>query len=502
MYLPKKKIVNIRPAVIITAGLIIGILSAYTFMMVNAYFSAVIFCFCIVLSTVITAYFFLAKRKVYAVTFLISTIFILIGATLFLVSNLNFYSSVGNSNFLGVVSEIFSETKMDSGYNYSMILKGDFLSNENASVYISIFSTERIFEGSKIALSGYFSLIEPSDFTISTNAFYSVIIEDGSLVVGEIEGVFNVLKHRLLSSFEISIKDTSGLNYGVITGNTCYAGEEVLSKYQNLGIAHVFAVSGLHVGLFYFALSKLFKVFFESNKISFALITVILYLYVGFCGFTASAIRAFIIITVRNFAKLLGQKSDSSSNIALSAFIVLIVNPSDLLSAGFLLSYSVYSGLVLLTKPFAVGIGKILPKRFSNILAPGIVALVVSFPILIDFFGYASPFSFLFNLAIIPCIAFIFPFLLLSSVLLLIFPSGIIFGVVPNLFFTIIEFLLSFINTEAFMVSGINFYYSSVAYYLFFYLFAKKFNFSKKTYLILHIITLCAFILFFAIINL
>ncbi len=501
MELPKK-IINVRPAVIITAGLIIGILSAYTYIFVNAYFSAVIFCLSIIVCVFLTALFFYNKRKIYAFTFLFSTLVIFVGAILFSLTNLCRYTEVGSSNFVGVVTDIFSETNVEGGYNYSMIVNGDFLSNKSTSVYISTFSSERIYQGSKIALSGYFTLSSPSDFTLSTKAFYSVFIDEGSLFIGEIEGLFNSLKYRLLTAYENTTNSTYGLNYAIITGQTCYADGVMLTKYQDLGISHVFAVSGLHIGLAYFAFNKLLKLFTNSDKISFSVVTSLLLFYVAFCGFTASSLRAFVIITIRNFAKLLGEKSDSESNIALSAFIVLIINPSDLFSVGFLLSYAVYSGLLLLSKPFTTLINMVLPYKFSSIMAPCIVAQFISLPLLLDFFGYASPFSFLFNLIIIPSIAFIFPLLLISAVLLLLIPSAWIFGVIPNLFFTVVEFALSFINTEAFMISGVNFYYCSIPYYSFFYLFAKKFNFSKKTYTYLHIITLLIFILLFVITNL
>ena len=66
MQLPKKKFINIRPAVIIAVGLIIGILSAYAYLFANAYFSAVIFSLSIVGCTIATAILFCFKKRFYA----------------------------------------------------------------------------------------------------------------------------------------------------------------------------------------------------------------------------------------------------------------------------------------------------------------------------------------------------------------------------------------------------------------------------------------------------
>ena len=497
----KKTYFNVRPAVIITAGLIFGILAGYLFLTENKYFSMLVLFAFLFLGVFLTAYNFIKKQNFNGVTFLLFCIALMFGAILFLTATYITYDGVGSSNFSGTVVEIFSENFENGKYNYSLIVKGDFLDNDNVKAYLKISSIERIFQGSEILFNGYFYLSDSRDFSLSTGCYYIAKVDEKTLQIGNILSAVNLLKQRLLLALEETAGETYGFNYAIITGSTAYASDSLISKYQHLGISHVFAVSGLHVGLMYFALKKAIGIFTDKGGVTFTFITAILLLYVYFCGFTASALRAFIIITVRNLALLLGSKSDSTSNIGVSAFIVLTINPTEILSAGFLLSYTVYTGLILLTKPLSNFLSKFLPNFISNVLSPCLVAQVVSFPLLIDFFGYASPFSFIFNLVIIPFIAFIFPLLLAFYLLLAVIPTGWIFGVVPNLAFTIIGYVLSFINSEAFLISGVKFSYSAVAFYAFLYLFAKKFNFSKKTYAILHIITLISFILLFIIIN-
>ncbi len=501
MDIPKKNYFNVRPAVIITAGLIFGILAGYAYLFLSVYLWAFMLFGGLLLGVVATCYLIITKRNFYAVIALFTMLTLVVGALILTVTASPNFTVFGNSTFSGVVVDIFSEQKLDDGYSYSIIAKGNFLINENAKVYLKFYSLDWIYQGTKIYFSGYFTLNEPSDFTLWTGAHYSANIEEGSLLFGEINGAFNEFKFRLLTAFENTTGSTSGLNYAIFTGQAQYSSNSVISKYQNLGVAHVFAVSGLHIGLMYLALDKFIKLFSSNETSAFMIITTVLFLYVGFCGFTPSALRAFIIIVVRNFAKLLGEKPDGSTNLAISAFIVLCINPSDLFSAGFLLSYSVYAGLILLTKPLEKALEKVLFKKVAEVLSPCLVAQVVSFPLLIDFFGYASPFSFIFNLLIIPLIGFFFPFLLFFTILLLIFPTGWIFGVIPQLFFTALEYLLSFINTEIFMIEGVKFSYSMAFYYLLLYSFANKFNFSKKTTYILRIIIFILTVSLFVIIN-
>lgn len=500
MEIRKKSYFNIRPAVIITAGLILGILAGYAYLFLSVYLWASILFGCLLLGIILTCYFISKKRNFYAIIVLFTMLMLVVGALITTVAGAPNFTAFGTSSFSGVVVDIFSEEIVDGNYIYSIIAKGNFLNNENVKVYLSFSSAEKIFQGTKICFNGYFSLGELSSFTLSTGTHYLAYIEDGSLLFGEIDGVFNQLKFRLLTALENNTGKTYGLNYALFTGQTQYALNSI-SKYQNLGIAHVFAVSGLHIGLTYLALDKFFKVITSNEPLSFTIISILLLCYVGFCGFTASALRAFIIITVRNFAKLFGEKSDASSNLAVSAFVVLIINPLDLFSAGFLLSFTVYAGLILLTKPLALALEKVVFKSVANVLSPCIIAQLASIPILIDLFGYASIFSFIFNLIIIPLVAFFFPLLLISALLLITFPTGFVFGVIPHLFFTAVEYLLSFVNTEIFMISGIKFSYSAISYYFLLYTFAGKFNFSKKFISILRIISFVLTVLLFVIIN-
>lgn len=313
--------------------------------------------------------------------------------------------------------------------------------------------------------------------------------------------LFYNIKQKLLLNFKKFMPDVYGLNYAVLTGDTSFIDSTVIERYRNVGIAHLFAVSGLHIGLMYGVLAITLKLFKVDKKLSLLLEFVILLLYVAFCGFSPSSLRAFIIVIVREVALTFGEKPDKLTNVALSLIVVLIINPLDLFSVGFLLSYSVYLGLILLAKPFANYMCRFLPKFLANILSPCIIAQVVSIPILIDAFGYVSLFSFLFNMLLLPIISIVYPFILLSGVLV-IFEDAFIFAIVPNITFTFLNWVLSFANTKLFLIGGIFFSYSAIFYYLYLFSFAGIMNINGKK---LHLLQAALFLLFivaFFIVNL
>ena len=127
--------------------------------------------------------------------------------------------------------------------------------------------------------------------------------------------------------------------------------------YNNIrrgGIAHIFAVSGLHVGsLFAFCLLLLKKTRMKElhSALQFAFVAVVLYTYAGVCAFSASVVRAMVICLVGYFAKLLQVKVDFLQALGAAAICILLFNPSALFTVGFQLSFTACFGIAFLSKP-------------------------------------------------------------------------------------------------------------------------------------------------------
>lgn len=117
--------------------------------------------------------------------------------------------------------------------------------------------------------------------------------------------------------------------------------------YQKSGTAHLFAVSGLHVGiaaLFFFSFIRLIPVSKPSQTY---LLLSLVWIYVFMTGCPPSAIRAFVMLSVWNIARAYRLPSTGLNNLALSATILLIMNPLNIVSAGFIYTFTITTSLVL-----------------------------------------------------------------------------------------------------------------------------------------------------------
>ena len=106
------------------------------------------------------------------------------------------------------------------------------------------------------------------------------------------------------------------------------------------GMAHVFAVSGLHVGYLVLLARFLCGGGFRRRKLRFGVTCGLLLLYLSLCGWTASMLRASVMAVALLSADLFLEENDPASSLALAALICLSLRPLWLFSAGFQMSFA------------------------------------------------------------------------------------------------------------------------------------------------------------------
>lgn len=189
---------------------------------------------------------------------------------------------------------------------------------------------------------------------------------------------------------------------------------EIKELYQRSGIAHILAISGLHVSVLGMGLYRLLRKIGVPVKGAALLSMLLLFFYGAMTGFSVSAMRAILMFGLRMLGEMLQRTYDMLTAIAAAAALLLAGQPLFLKSASFVFSFGCVLGLCVvhpaLTMPAAVPQQ---PKRrikwqeiLQRLLAPPAM-MAVTLPMYLWFYYQIPPYSMLLNLLVIPLMSYL-----------------------------------------------------------------------------------------------
>lgn len=226
------------------------------------------------------------------------------------------------------------------------------------------------------------------------------------------------IRNRLYDNLEY---DTASIVYAMLTGNTDGIDDGSMSAFRYGGIAHIFAVSGLHIGIIYGLLRLFCKKLHLNKYIGFAVCIVPLVFYSGVCGFTLSSVRALIMCAVAALSRIIFAKYDALNSLALSAVVILLINPLSLFNVGFQLSVCAVGCIILLSKNIVRPFKKA-PKKLKDAVGVSLSAQAGTMPIMLTQFGYLSGAGIILNIIIVPVLSAFFAIIFAATFLSLILP--------------------------------------------------------------------------------
>ena len=209
-------------------------------------------------------------------------------------------------------------------------------------------------------------------------------------------------------------------------------GKELKRHFQASGAAHVLAVSGLHTGIIYGLLLGLltlggrYKPLYDnrSGRAAVSLVIIgVMWFYAWLTGMTPSVVRAVLMLSIYEAGKMCYRQAFSLNTIAAAAVLILIVNPKDLWSVSFQLSFAATSAIVLLLSAFpdlppkGGGITSKILQYFGGIIMVSLAAQLGTLPLTMYYFGQISCYFLLTNMLVLPLATFLVPCGLLSVAL-------------------------------------------------------------------------------------
>ena len=264
------------------------------------------------------------------------------------------------------------------------------------------------------------------------------------LVTGKTWNVFLLLNGALYDSLQANMEqDTANFAYALLTGNMRVLDSDFAAETRTGGIAHVFAVSGLHIGMLYAAVTLLLR----RRCGRWAAIPAVLLaaMYCAMCAFTASSVRSLLMCAFAGGARFFGKKYDALSSLSLAAVLTLFFSPAQYCSVSFRLSYGAVAGMCIFSEPLSRGLRRIrIPSALAATLVSGVASQLVTFPLMVQTFGYVSVWGTLLNLLVIPVLPALFLPLVACAFASLVLPfaSGVLLAL-PQGLLSAVLFLFS-----------------------------------------------------------
>ncbi|MDE6597708.1 MAG: ComEC/Rec2 family competence protein [Clostridia bacterium] len=409
-----KRLVNLRFPVLLACAMIAGIAVGYLFVFyhINMFWLIAV----VPITAVIFILLLLFTKKITA------PVIVVIASALIAAGAVNCYFRLynfGNSEIID--GQIYSVTatvcdKGESEYGEYIIVKNIVADGKKtdgkAYAYLNDIYGDFCDVGYKVSFSAKFSRNDPFPYgKLNHNAqdnikFRCTLTSKISAKRGfSLFG--SVRSHIRETLFNNLDKDTSAVAYALLTGNTQDVESGVLTTFRNGGIAHVFAVSGLHIGIVFGIISFICKKAKANKYLAAALCILPIFFYAGVCGFTLSSVRAAIMCTVAVIARLFHKKSDSLNSLAIAVIIILFISPLSLFSVGFQLSVCAVGGILILSKRIVSPFKK-LPKKLTSAVGISLSAQAGTLPVMLANFGYLSGAGLILNIVIVPLLSVIF----------------------------------------------------------------------------------------------
>ena len=217
---------------------------------------------------------------------------------------------------------------------------------------------------------------------------------------------------------ERSDESTGSLIRALMFGDKGSLDEDVLDSFRKNGTAHILAVSGLHIGIIYGFILKLWR--WRRGWAFLAFNTVFFMLYAVAAGFSPSVTRAVIMVLLHIFAGIKGWRYDLANAAFLVFIAVILRNPFMVFNSGFQMSFLAVLSLTLVL-PY-------LKRFYSGIFLASAAVQVGLGPYILYSFNYVSLLAVVINVPIAAMAGVIVPLALVSMTLGMVGGAGVAFA--------------------------------------------------------------------------
>lgn len=303
--------------------------------------------------------------------------------------------------------------------------------------------------------------------------YYQLKIESIE-VIKDSSNVIDIIKNWILK--RIDKIDNTGYMRAFVIGDNSLIDDKIYEIYQEIGVTHLFALSGSQVVLLSLVILRFLKIFKTKIRYIIAISFIIVYGFI--VGYPASIKRAIVFFIIASINKLEVINLSNIKILFLTVVVLILSNYKIIYDIAFLYSVLTVFG-IFLAKEFIDD-----KNKFKSSFKLSIVAFLFSLPITLYNFYELNVLSIIYNLIYIPYVSFIlYPFCILTFL----FPIG---EDILLFLINIMEEVSLFLNEISFFRFNLNFNLGEVLIFYLILCIIFKYNKYKMSWILYFIIIL------------
>lgn len=281
-------------------------------------------------------------------------------------------------------------------------------------VYMS--TSEKPILGQDVVLSGIAALPEhatnpggfdAADYYKAKKIF--MFLKDASYVEtgvkkSELLNTLHGIKERVTSVYDQTFEPkAASVLSAMVLGDKRGLDRDTRNMYQLNGIAHILAISGLHIAILGMTLFEWLRKRTGSYRISGCVAMIVVVFYGIMTGLSGSTSRAVIMMGLVMIGKAKGRSADLLTSAGIASICMAVWNPYVIRDAGFQLSFAAVAGLAVIHPVYVQTFGK--KGRLRQAFGVSLSSSLATLPICVFYYYQFPLYGILLNLLVVPLVS-------------------------------------------------------------------------------------------------
>lgn len=212
------------------------------------------------------------------------------------------------------------------------------------------------------------------------------------------------IKERVASVYDQTFEPkAASVLSAMVLGDKRGLDRDTRNMYQLNGIAHILAISGLHIAILGMTLFEWFRKRTGSYRISGCVAMIVVVFYGIMTGLSGSTSRAVIMMGLVMIGKAKGRSADLLTSAGIASIGMAVWNPYVIRDAGFQLSFAAVAGLAVIHPVYVQTFGK--KGKLRQAFGVSLSSSLATLPICVFYYYQFPLYGILLNLLVVPLVS-------------------------------------------------------------------------------------------------